>query len=133
MTNMDKLKQLLWLLAFSYIGEIISLMISSTIAIPGSVIGMVLLFFALHFKLLAIEQVDEVGSWLTDNMAFLFVPAGVGLMTQFSVLGGNVWWQLLIIMFVTTALMMWCVGTVVQKMIHKNKKQTKDSKKVVNS
>ncbi|XJS11431.1 CidA/LrgA family protein [Aerococcaceae bacterium WGS1372] len=129
---MDKLKQLLWLLVFSYIGEIISLMISSVIAIPGSVIGMVLLFFALHFNLLAIEQVDEVGSWLTDNMAFLFVPAGVGLMTQFSVLGGNVWWQLLIIMFVTTALMMWSVGTVVQKMIHKNKKKSQNNDKVVN-
>lgn len=130
---MDKLKQLLWLLIFSYIGEIISIMISSYIAIPGSVIGMVLLFFALHFKLVAIEQVEEVGSWLTDNMAFLFVPAGVGLMTQFSVLGGNVWWQLLIIMFVTTALMMWCVGTVVQKMKNKNDKKQEDNKKVVNS
>lgn len=130
---MDKLKQLFWLLIFSYIGEIISIMISSYIAIPGSVIGMVLLFFALHFKLVAIEQVEEVGSWLTDNMAFLFVPAGVGLMTQFSVLGGNVWWQLLIIMFVTTALMMWCVGTVVQKMKNKNDKKQEDNKKVVNS
>lgn len=125
---MDKLKQLFWLLLFSYIGELISIVISPYIAIPGSVIGMVLLFFALHFKIIAIEQVDEVGSWLTDNMAFLFVPAGVGLMTQFSVLGGNVWWQLLIIMFVTTALMMWCVGTVVQTMKQRAYKKRSQNK-----
>ncbi|MBZ6528293.1 CidA/LrgA family protein [Aerococcaceae bacterium DSM 111021] len=124
---MDKLKQLFWILLFSFIGEVISLVISSFVAIPGSVIGMVILFLALHFNILPIEKVDDVGTWLTDNMAFLFVPAGVGLMTQFEVLGGNVWWQLLTIMFVTTALMMWCVGTIVQKMI--NKREKKEVKK----
>ena len=124
---MDKLKQLFWLLLFSYIGEILSLVISPFVAIPGSVIGMVILFLALHFNILPIEKVDDVGTWLTDNMAFLFIPAGVGLMTQFEVLGGNVWWQLLIILFVTTALMMWCVGTVVQKLI--NNRQNKGAKK----
>ena len=124
---MDKLKQLFWLLLFSYIGEILSLVISPFVAIPGSVIGMVILFLALHFNILPIEKVEDVGTWLTDNMAFLFVPAGVGLMTQFEVLGGNVWWQLLIILFVTTALMMWCVGTVVQKLI--DNRQNKGAKK----
>lgn len=124
---MDKLKQLFWLLLFSYIGEISSLVISPFVAIPGSVIGMVVLFLALHFNILPIEKVDDVGTWLTDNMAFLFIPAGVGLMTQFEVLGGNVWWQLLIILFVTTALMMWCVGTVVQKLIEN--RQNKGAKK----
>lgn len=124
---MDKLKQLFWLLIFSYIGEILSLVISPFVAIPGSVIGMVVLFLALHFNILPIEKVEDVGTWLTDNMAFLFVPAGVGLMTQFEVLGGNVWWQLLIILFVTTALMMWCVGTVVQKLI--DNRQNKGAKK----
>ena len=124
---MDKLKQLFWLLIFSYIGEILSLVISPFVAIPGSVIGMVILFLALHLNILPIEKVDDVGTWLTDNMAFLFIPAGVGLMTQFEVLGGNVWWQLLIILFVTTALMMWCVGTVVQKLI--DNRQNKGAKK----
>ena len=124
---MDKLKQLFWLLLFSYIGELLSLVISPFVAIPGSVIGMVILFLALHFNILPIEKVDDVGTWLTDNMAFLFIPAGVGLMTQFEVLGGNVWWQLLIILFVTTALMMWCVGTVVQKLI--DNRQNKGAKK----
>ena len=124
---MDKLKQLFLLLLFSYIGELISYVIAPFIAIPGSVVGMVILFLALHFNILPMEKVEDVGTWLTDNMAFLFVPAGVGLMTQFDVLGGNVWWQPLIIMLVTTALMMWCVGIVVQTL--KRKRENKQSNK----
>ena len=97
--------------------------LANLVAIPGSVIGMVLLFFALHFKWLNLNQVEEVGTWLTDNMAIFFVPAGVGLMTNFDVLA-EVWLQLLIIMIVTTAIMMWFIGSVVQKV-----KQSSDQKK----
>lgn len=107
------IKQLFWIFLFSLLGELLSGVIASFVAIPGSVIGMVLLFFALHFNWVKMEQVDEVGTWLTDNMAIFFVPAGVGLMTNFDVLAES-WVQLLIIMFVTTAIMMWFVGKVVQ-------------------
>lgn len=110
---MRLIKQLFWIFLFSLLGEFLSSAIASFVAIPGSVLGMVLLFFALHFKWLKIEQVDEVGTWLTDNMAIFFVPAGVGLMTNFDVLAE--WWlQLLIIMLVTVAVMMWFVGQIVQ-------------------
>ena len=111
---MKIIKQLFWIFLFSLIGEIVSKAIASVVAIPGSVIGMVLLFIALHFKWLKMEKVDEVGTWLTDNMAIFFVPAGVGLMTNFDVLA-DVWYQLLITMVVTTAIMMWFVGSLVQK------------------
>ena len=113
---MRLIKQFFWIFLFSLLGEILSIAIASIVAIPGSVIGMVLLFIALHFNWLKLEQVDEVGTWLTDNMAIFFVPAGVGLMTNFDVLAES-WLQLLIIMIVTTAIMMWFVGQVVQKIM----------------
>lgn len=113
---MRLIKQFFWIFLFSLLGEILSAAIASIVAIPGSVIGMVLLFIALHFNWLKLEQVDEVGTWLTDNMAIFFVPAGVGLMTNFDVLAES-WLQLLIIMLVTTAIMMWFVGQVVQKIM----------------
>ena len=113
---MRLIKQFFWIFLFSLLGEILSIAIASIVAIPGSVIGMVLLFTALHFNWLNLEQVDEVGTWLTDNMAIFFVPAGVGLMTNFNVLAES-WLQLLIIMIVTTAIMMWFVGQVVQKIM----------------
>ncbi len=107
------IKQLLWIFFFSLLGEILSSLIANIVAIPGSVIGMVLLFLALHFNFLEMEQVDEVGTWLTDNMAIFFVPAGVGLMTNFDVLAQS-WLQLLIIMGVTCGAMMLFVGKIVQ-------------------
>lgn len=84
---------------------------------------MVLLFLALQFNWVRVEQVDDVGTWLTDNMGIFFVPAGVGLMSNFGVLA-NTWWQLLIIMAVTTILMMGFVGKIVQSVkgiVKKNK------------
>lgn len=108
------IKQLLWIFFFSLLGEILSSLIANIVAIPGSVIGMVLLFLALHFNFLEMEQVDEVGTWLTDNMAIFFVPAGVGLMTNFDVLAQS-WLQLLIIMGVTCGAMMLFVGKIVQR------------------
>lgn len=110
---MKIIKQLSWIFLFSLIGEVLSILIASFIAIPGSVIGLVLLFLALQLKVLKVEQVDEVGTWLTSNMGIFFVPAGVGLMTNFGVLA-DTWWQLLVIMVVTTILMMIFVGKVVQ-------------------
>lgn len=108
---MKQLKQLFWILLFSFIGEFLSMI--SPVAIPGSVIGMVLLFVALHFKWVKMVQVEEVGTWLTDNMAIFFVPAGVGLMTNFDILG-DIWWQLLVTIVVTTTLMIAFVALIVQ-------------------
>lgn len=110
---MKIIKQLSWIFLFSLIGEVLSILIASFIAIPGSVIGLVLLFLALQLNVLKVEQVDEVGTWLTSNMGIFFVPAGVGVMANFGVLA-DTWWQLLIIMIVTTILMMVFVGKVVQ-------------------
>lgn len=121
------IKQLFWIFLFSLSGEVISAFISSFIAIPGSVIGMLLLFFALHFKWIRMEQVDEVGSWLTNNMGIFFVPAGVGLISNFGVLA-NTWWQLLIIMVVTTVLMMAFVGKVVQSVKRHSEKKVVSKK-----
>lgn len=120
---MKVIKQLFWIFLFSLLGEVVSALISSFIAIPGSVIGMLLLFFSLHFKWIGMEQVDEVGTWLTNNMGIFFVPAGVGLISNFGVLA-NTWWQLLIIMVVTTVLMMAFVGKVVQSVKRRSEKNT---------
>lgn len=118
---MKMIMQLFWIILFSLLGEFVSVLIAPFVAIPASVIGMVLLFLALHYNVLKMSQVDEVGTWLTDNMAILFVPAGVGLMTNFDVLASS-WLQLLIIMFVTTILMMIFVGKLVQTLMYKGEK-----------
>lgn len=108
------IKQLFWIFFFSFLGEVGSYL--SPVAVPGSVIGMVLLFLALHFKWIDMDKVETVGEWLTNNMAILFVPAGVGLMTNFSIIG-EVWWQLLLVILISPIAMMAFVGVVVQSVI----------------
>lgn len=123
---MKIIKQFFWIFLFSLLGEGTSILISNFVAIPGSVIGMILLFIALHFNWLKLSQVEEVGTWLTDNMAIFFIPAGVGLMTNFDLLA-DVWLQLLIIMVVTVTVMMWFVGSIVQKIMGSSAGETKNT------
>lgn len=120
---MKILKQCGWIFFFSLLGIGISNLLPITI--PGSVIGMVLLFLALHFKWLEIEKVEQVGDWLVNNMAILFVPAGVGLMLNFDLLS-SIWLELILIVVFSTIFMIVFVGKVVQWI--SSKKRTGDRK-----
>lgn len=124
---MKIIKQLFWIFLFSLLGTIVSELISSFIAIPGSVLGMILMFITLHTKILKVEQVDNVATWITANMAILFVPSGVGIMANFDVLADR-WWQLLIIMLVTTIITMIFVGRSVQGIKRRDDAKKSDKK-----
>ncbi|MGX7420118.1 CidA/LrgA family protein [Carnobacterium gallinarum] len=104
-------KQLLYILSFSFLGEVLSKVLA--LPVPGSVIGMLLLFLALQFKVLKVKDVETVGGFLLGNLSILFLPAGVGIMVYFPVIK-DTWWLLLIVSFVTTALTVAFVGVVVQ-------------------
>ena len=77
---MKSLVQCFWVLFFFAVGELIGMMIGHFL--PGSVIGLILLFLALETKLIKPDKVDSVAKFLTLNMGLFFVPAGVGLITQ---------------------------------------------------
>ena len=67
-----------YILFFYFLGEMLSKLIGGFI--PGSVLGMVLFFLSLYFKIVKPESVKDVATSITKNMAVFFVPAGVGLM-----------------------------------------------------
>lgn len=94
---MKLIKQLFYILLFTILGDIIS----RWLPIPGSVIGLILLYLALQFKIVTIDDIKDVGNWLKDNMSFLFVPISVGLMNSFGILKTS-WFPLTTIMIVTT-------------------------------
>ncbi|MGX7091937.1 CidA/LrgA family protein [Hutsoniella sourekii] len=119
-------KQLFWLFFFSFLGEVLSILIRPILTLPGSVIGMILLFLCLHYQILPMEEVDESGSWLTGNMAILFVPGGVALMNQFHVLK-DIWWQLILLVVLTTLITMVVTGKTVQFSIAKEIKKGRKS------
>ncbi|MFW9598231.1 MAG: CidA/LrgA family protein [Paludibacter sp.] len=76
-----------FILLFYFLGETFSYFIGGFI--PGSVIGMVLLFAALYFKILKPEYVRSVATTITKNMAVFFIPAAVGLMAYASLFANS--------------------------------------------
>ena len=71
------------------IGEFV--VTTTNVPFPGPVVGMVLLFVFLLFKGKVPEQLSNVSNALLSNFSLLFVPAGVGVMVHFKLLGTDVW------------------------------------------
>ena len=76
--------QLMIIFMISLVGEGISSVFH--LPVPGSIIGLVLLFLALQFKLLRLRLISMVGNFLLANMTILFLPPAVGIMDKFQVI-----------------------------------------------
>lgn len=76
--------QLMIIIMISLVGEGISSVFH--LPVPGSIIGLVLLFLALQFKLLRLRHISMVGNFLLANMTILFLPPAVGIMDKFQVI-----------------------------------------------
>lgn len=73
-----------YLMSLWLIGEALATLLS--LPIPGSVLGMVLLTVCLNQGWIKLATIKPVADALTWNMAFLFVPPGVGLMLYFDLI-----------------------------------------------
>ena len=113
---MKYLKQFLWIVFFSFLGEILHELIS--LPVPASIYGLVLLFVALMTGLVKLEQVKGAADYLIDIMAVLFIPAGVGVMTSWNLLR-PVLIPVVFIMLVSTLVVMCVAGRVTQAVIRR--------------
>ena len=121
---MKYLRQLLIILIFSFIGEILHSLIP--IQVPASIYGLVLLFIALLTGIIQLPQVKEAAKYLIEIMPLMFIPAGVGLLES----GGDlksILIPVLILLVVSTVLVMGVSGKVTQGMIQRSKR--KEAKK----
>lgn len=98
---MKILSQLLIIFTYSIFGDFITKLLP--FPIPGSIIGLLLLFLSLKFNLIKLSQIEVSGNWLKNNMGILFVPLSVGIMNYFDLLS-EYWLTLIVIMFVSTTL-----------------------------
>lgn len=99
------------LLGFQVAGNFFVL--ASGLPIPGNVAGMVFLTIFLVGNLISVEHVEPAAQFLVDNMAFLFVPAGVGIMSYFGVLAAE-WLPLSLSIFVSLVAVLVVTGRVVE-------------------
>ena len=63
--------------------------LASLLPIPGSVLSMAILFLLLLTRLVRPAHVAEKSDFLLKNMAFFFIPAGVGIMESAGLLAEN--------------------------------------------
>lgn len=121
---MKYLRQLLIILIFSFIGEILHSLIP--IQVPASIYGLVLLFIALLTGIIQLPQVKEAAKYLIEIMPLMFIPAGVGLLESWGDLK-SILIPVLILLVVSTILIMGVSGKVTQGMIQRSKR--KEAKK----
>ena len=99
------------LFTFYYIG--VWLQETLNLLIPGSVIGMILLFLLLVFRIIPQKWVDEGSSFLTGILPLLFVPVCVGIMKYanlFSAEGAII----VLVIFISTLMTLAITGGVSQ-------------------
>lgn len=98
---MKILRQIGIVFGICLIGEAIAKLLP--IPFPGSVMSMALVFVLLLSGLLKPKHIQEKSQFLLKNMAFFFIPAGVGLMDHFEVIKESIM-QILIICGVSTVI-----------------------------
>ncbi|MDF2988644.1 MAG: LrgA family protein [Eubacterium sp.] len=108
---MKLLRQFLIILIICSIGEVLNKVVH--VPLPGSIIGMILLFILLLTGVIKLEMIDEISKFLLDHLAFFFIPSGVGLLAYVGILSKNLL-PILVICFVTTVLVMVVTGLTVQ-------------------
>lgn len=91
------------LLLFQLLGE--SLVFLTKVAVPGPVIGLVLLFFAMQagkrFAKATFASVEGAANALLANLGLLFVPAGVGVVALWDVVQAQ--WAAIAVVLVVSA------------------------------
>lgn len=111
------------ILAFLVIGNLLSGLLGGFM--PGSVIGMLLLFLALLTGVVKDRWIRQVATFLTDNMMIFFMPAFMGIMDLWGVVRMNLWaW--IAVMVLSTILVLMATGlteTFMEYLAEKGKKK----------
>ncbi|MFW6034727.1 MAG: CidA/LrgA family protein [Halothermotrichaceae bacterium] len=116
---MKIIKGLAIIFTFLFFGKLVSIYIP--LALPSNIIGMVLLFLALNFNIVDIDDLSKIGDILLDNLVFLFIPIGVGII-QYKNIILNELYSIIIIGIGGFLLLFLCTGKIVDE-IQKRREQ----------
>ena len=108
---MKYISQFCIILGFTLLGEVLQRLIP--LPIPASVYGLALLFLALCLKLVKVEQIKEVGGFLTSLLPLLFVSPTVGILDCWSLIRPRLL-SILLLLAASTALVFGISGIVAQ-------------------
>ena len=108
---MNKLSQFGILLGALFLGAFLK--IRFNLPIPSTILGMIILFVLMLFKIVKLKWVEDIANVLLDNLSILFIPAGVGIARELHVFKGNIV-NLAIIILISTVVVIVVTGYTVQ-------------------
>ncbi|WP_143319167.1 CidA/LrgA family protein [Clostridium sp. HBUAS56010] len=117
---MKYLRQFSIILLISLIGEVIHLFIH--LPIPASIYGLLIMLIGLITKLIPLNAVEDASIFLIEIMPVMFIPAAVGLLDSWGILGPILVPFIVITLFSTIAVMA-LTGKVTQFFIRIDKKR----------
>lgn len=116
---MKYIQQLLIILVFSFLGEVLHKLIP--LPIPAGIYGIALLFACLELKLVSVRSIKDISIFLIEIMPIMFIPAAIGIMDVWDLVKVN-WLAYLLISIITTVIVMSVSGQVTQVLIRIGKK-----------
>lgn len=75
------------------------------LVIPGSVIGMIILFLLLAANVIKPYWIEEGARFMVDHLVLFFIPATVGIINFFDLFAGKGFLLILIVLFSTVLVM----------------------------
>lgn len=117
---MRYIRQFLWILLFSFLGEVLKYFIP--LPVPASIYGLLLLLAALLSGRLRLESVKEISKFLIEIMPLMFIPAAVGLLESWDMLSG-IFVQVMTVVAASTVLVMGASGLVTQFLIRRGRRE----------
>ena len=111
---MKYLRQFCIILIISFVGDLLHSVLP--LPVPGSIYGILLLFALLKSGLLPLEAVKDTGKFLIEIMPVMFIPAAVGLVESWGVIGKSLGVYALVTV-VSTILVMAVSGIITQKFV----------------
>ena len=117
---MKYIKQLLLIVTFSFVGELLSALIP--LPVPAAIYGLVLLFLALLTGLLKLEQVSDTAHFLISIMPLFFVVPTVKLLGYWDVIAPALL-PICVILVTSTVVVFAVSGVVTQLLLGKEKKE----------
>ena len=91
--------------------------------IPGSVIGMILLFLLLVFNIIKVSWIESGAGLLIKHLTLFFIPVTVGIMNYFDLFKGK-GFILILIVIVSTLIVMITSGYLSQWLVKKKGSRT---------
>ncbi|WP_066185828.1 CidA/LrgA family protein [Gracilibacillus timonensis] len=110
------------LFLFNYIGQLIQSCFS--LFIPGSLIGMLLLFSLLSLQVIPITWLQSGVDWLLKDIPFFFIPVTVGVVQYINFFYGK--GSLLVLLVIISTLFVIAITGLITDQLLKNRRAAHD-------